>query len=171
MSSEHRVVAPLVIGSNGATSLHGSSRALSSPEDRTRFLALRKSAAAIVIGGATFRSEPYDQLAIPLYVASKRLNSQEFSERSNLHIYPLSPTDVLDLAKGEISGLIVIEGGKSFLSELLQARLVDQLLLTRSPIEGDSDFWEIEKDLLHYQRRELEDGIHDRFEIWSPKVS
>jgi riboflavin biosynthesis pyrimidine reductase len=65
-----RITANLVIGADGATVLEGSSKALSSQADRSRFHALRERASTILIGGNTARNEPYAKTPVPLVIVS-----------------------------------------------------------------------------------------------------
>lgn len=162
--SATRVSATLVIGSNGATSIAGTSRGLSTSGDRERFLQLRRSAAAILIGGATFRSEPYTKLRIPVYVSSATLNPGEYDEP--IRIFPLSPEDLLAKVSGEIDGPILVEGGAKFLAPLLTTGRIGTLYLTRTTREGDGDFWSIGEFLSEYQRESATDGVDEVFEIW-----
>jgi len=130
------VVANLIVGRNGATSLSGRSRGLSFPEDRNRFHEVRKSAHAILIGGSTFSAEPYQNTELPLFVATR----SQIPAAGLMRAYCVTPLQLLDIAQSEFNGQILIEGGVNFLSEILDASRVDILYLTRSPIDGDANF-------------------------------
>ncbi|NDD79304.1 MAG: pyrimidine reductase, partial [Actinobacteria bacterium] len=63
-----KVSANLIVGSDGSTSINGSSMGLSNDEDRRRFQQLRQKSDLIVIGGNTARREPYKRTPVPLYI-------------------------------------------------------------------------------------------------------
>jgi riboflavin biosynthesis pyrimidine reductase len=128
MANGGEVIASLVVGSNGATSLAGRSKGLRTPEDRERFLALRRSAdlGAIVVGSATAAVEPYQQTPHPLFIY-KRASG-------------VSPAEFLRELRGKISGAILCEGGVTFIHQLLEDDALDLLHLTRAPIAGDGHF-------------------------------
>ncbi|MEN9325122.1 MAG: hypothetical protein RL414_876, partial [Actinomycetota bacterium] len=64
------VLATIVVGVDGSTTVGGSSAGLSTYGDRQRFQRLRKRADLIVIGGNTARTEPYAQTPCRLLVLS-----------------------------------------------------------------------------------------------------
>ena len=81
-----RVLANLVLGSDGSTTLDGSSKALSSASDRKRFHELRTLASAILIGGNTARTEPYASTPVPLVVVTRSGEIPESVDRKlDLH--------------------------------------------------------------------------------------
>lgn len=157
------ILANLVIGSNGATSISGSSRGLSFPEDRLRFHGLRKAAKAIAIGGATYRAEPYKNPILPLYISSN--GASDFGE--GIQAFEIAPKDLVARALAETGGPVLIEGGVNFLCDLLREGLVDLLYVTRSPKAGNGDFVPSDffKSYELTQSEEIGDGI---FEIWRP---
>ena len=127
-SAQSTLLASLVVGSNGATSLHGSSRELRTTEDRERFLALRSSDSigAIVVGSATAMAEPYRNAPHPLHIYSRSsgLSIQEF----------------IDAVRREISGKILCEGGVTLIHSLLHEDLIDEFYLTHAPLPGDNHY-------------------------------
>lgn len=133
------VRANLVIAANGATTLAGRSHGLSSGADRERFHEIREWADCILIGGESYRSEPYQKTPVPLFVASHTLAG-------------ISPATVLNLAPVEcISEIasrgfsrILIEGGAHLLQDLLGADLIDSLYITRAAVDGDGGFVELD---------------------------
>lgn len=160
-----RVRANLLVGGNGMTTLEGSSRLLSNPADRKRFHDLRESASAIAIGGSTFRSEPYSRTPIPLYVSTR---SKELSG-SNTRFLNLSPLELLELALSEIDGVIMIEGGVNFLSELIDREAIDEFNITRVQKNGDGNPFS-ETQLEHHYYLELSEKSGDTvFELWRPR--
>ena len=94
------VLANLVLGSDGSTSLDGSSKSLSSTEDRRRFHELRTRASAILIGGNTARTEPYATTPVPLVVITRSGNIPE-SVRGNpkAQIWELDPVSAIEKAQ------------------------------------------------------------------------
>ncbi|MFM1975120.1 MAG: hypothetical protein RL524_1107 [Actinomycetota bacterium] len=123
---EMTVIASLVVGSNGAASLHGSSRALSTPADRERFLARHQGASAFIIGKKSAAIESYAKSQVPIFSDLGEI-TRRIDER--------------------IPGNIVVEAGPSLLLALIGAGVIEILELSISPIEGDGDFLSIE-DLL-----------------------
>lgn len=169
-----RVIANLVVGRNLATSLHGRSSALSFPADRARFHALRGGASAIVIGGATFRAEPYfkneDRSNVkPLLVATKN-SSLLNSSYAGIEFIDMEPQNLIESALAKFGAPILIEGGVAFITPLISSCQIDRLYLTRSPEIGDSDFFD-EELLTGYQlfEEEVDPGSGGKFQTWIPK--
>ena len=65
------IIANLILGRDGGTSIRGRSAPLSSSSDRKRFHELRAMSDAIVIGGETARCEPYGKTPVPLIVVTR----------------------------------------------------------------------------------------------------
>lgn len=132
MSSLPGVLASLVVGSNWASTLDGSSRGLRTPEDRERFLALRNSSSisAIVVGSVSALAEPYQKTPHPLFIY--RRNSG------------MTPGEFIEQLRGEFSGAILCEGGVTLMHHLLRENSLDQLQLTRAPLLGDGHYLDIE---------------------------
>ncbi len=145
---EMTVIASLVVGSNGAASLHGSSRALSTPADRERFLARHQGASAFIIGKRSAAIESYAKSQVPIFIFTRLLEKIELP-------HPLMQQITVDRDLGEITrrideripGDIVVEAGPSLLLALIGAGVIEILELSISPTEGDGDFLSIE-DLL-----------------------
>jgi len=138
------VLANLVMGSDGSTTLEGSSKFLSSSEDRSRFHELRAQASAILIGGNTARTEPYAATPVPLVIISKSGDIPE-GVRSNpiAHIWDLDPVSAVARAQGEFGGNVLIEGGINLLKELLLANQIDELYLTISEKTGGENSYDL----------------------------
>ena len=83
--------ANLVIGQDGSTTRNGTSKNLSSAEDRKRFHQLRSGVEAIVIGGKTARLEPYAQTPAPLYVISRAREIKEIEANHQAKILNQDP--------------------------------------------------------------------------------
>lgn len=114
------VIASLVIDPAGRVRDGGTSRALSSAEDRQRFLSLRKWANCIVVGSNTAAVENYQTASLPVIIYSRR-------------------KDAIEDWKGEISRLqrtygphILVEAGPNLLAELFDHGVIDSLYLTKT---------------------------------------
>ena len=138
------ILANLVLGSDGSTTLDGSSKSLSSAEDRRRFHELRAQASAILIGGNTARSEPYAETPVPLVVISRSGDLPE-SVRSNpkVHIWQLDPISAVHKAADQFGGNILVEAGMSLIQELLIANKIDELYLTLSQKSGGENVYDL----------------------------
>ena len=138
------ILANLVLGSDGSTTLDGSSKSLSSAEDRKRFHELRAQASAILIGGNTARSEPYAKTPVPLVVISRSGDLPE-SVRSNpkVHIWQLDPISAVHKAADQFGGNILVEAGMSLIQELLIANKIDELYLTLSQKSGGENVYDL----------------------------
>lgn len=167
------ILANLLVGSNGATTKDGSSKALTHPLDRERFHKLRQRARAIVIGGSTFRNEPYlrstsrdNENEIPLYVATRISGLVN----PNTIFSSLNPILIVRQALSDAGSPILIEGGVNFLRELIAATLIDELYITRVEKVGDGLF--LDEDFLtsKYALLEWQDEGEIRFEIWRPII-
>ena len=139
-----RVLANLVLGSDGSTTLDGSSKALSSATDRKRFHELRAQASAILIGGNTARSEPYATTPVPLAVITRSGNIPE-SVKGNpkAQIWELDPISAIKKAGEEFGGNILVEGGINLVQELLIANQIDELYLTLSKKSGGENVYDL----------------------------
>jgi riboflavin biosynthesis pyrimidine reductase len=159
-----RVRANLVVGSNGMTTYRGSSKGLSSSEDRARFHELRSASEVILIGGSTFRNEPYSKCPLPLYISSRGSNLKG----ENVHSFNLSPSKLLAKAFNDGYKEILIEGGVQFLSGLFDKTMIDEFHLTRSDIEGDGD--KFDETSLSAKYKLLSQSIANttKFEVWVP---
>jgi riboflavin biosynthesis pyrimidine reductase len=139
-----RVLANLVLGSDGSTTLDGSSKALSSGTDRKRFHELRALASAILIGGNTARTEPYATTPVPLVVITRSGNIPE-SVRKNTQarIWELDPISAIKKAGDEFGGNVLVEGGMNLIQELLIANQIDELYLTLSNKSGGENVYDL----------------------------
>jgi riboflavin biosynthesis pyrimidine reductase len=162
----NKVLANIVVASNGMTTLNGSSRELSNSDDRTRFHALRANSSAIVIGGSTFRSEPYKNVALPLYVASH----QKKPMNSTARFFALSPSELVKLAASEVKGAVLIEGGANFLKELIAHQKIDEIYITRVQETGDGHLFDFEALTNQYSLISMEENRGTRFELWTPRT-
>ena len=160
------ILANMVVGANGATALSGRSKGLTFAADRSNFHKLRSSAKAIVIGGQTYRSEPYSNSTIPLYIASR---SSTLSSRENkATIIDAPPAEVVRIALAREGSPILIEGGINFVADLINRRAITDLFLTRSNSIGDSHFFDevkLRENYICSQSQSIEGGL---IELWQP---
>jgi riboflavin biosynthesis pyrimidine reductase len=138
------VLANLVLGSDGSTSLDGSSKSLSSAEDRRRFHEVRAQASVILIGGNTARTEPYAQTPVPLVVITRSGEIPESVRASpKTHVWELDPISAVEKALKEFGGTVLVEGGIRLVQELLLANQIDELYLTLSKISGGENVYDL----------------------------
>lgn len=143
------VIASLVVGSNGATTLAGSSSQLSTSADRTRFLELHRSAGAIITGRVSAEIEDYSRTAVPIYIFSRSPEQFTFT-------HPLMQQVRIDgdlaaiaqLIQSRTKGDVVVEAGPRLLAALVEVGAIDILELSLSPIDGDGNFIDV-TNLLH----------------------
>jgi riboflavin biosynthesis pyrimidine reductase len=138
------VLANLVLGSDGSTTLDGSSKSLSSAEDRRRFHEVRAQASVILIGGNTARTEPYAQTPVPLVVITRSGEIPE-SVRANpkTNVWELDPISAVEKALKKFGGTVLVEGGIRLVQELLLANQIDELYLTLSKISGGENVYDL----------------------------
>ena len=129
------VFATLVTGSDGSTTKGGSSRAITSGADRTEFLARRRTADFILIGGKTARSEPYHRTPVPLVIASRSMVNA-LADNRNAHWWNSSPRAALDRGIKKFGSNVLVEGGASFIFELISNRALDGIYLSITPETG-----------------------------------
>ena len=149
---EMTVIASLVVGSNGATSLNGRSRGLSTAADRTRFLERHRSAAAFIIGKKSALIESYSKSAVPIFIFTRS------NEKLALP-HPMMQQITVDRNLGEITqlidlriaGNIVVEAGVSLLQALIDVHVIEILELSISPIAGDGDFIDLAELLSKFE--------------------
>ena len=131
----NRVAANLVLGSDGSTTLAGSSSGLSTSADRERFHKLRKSFDVILIGGNTASLEPYSSTPLPLIVLSSRPLSGEAAKNPQAILWNKPIREAISEAS-DAFGRVLIEAGPTLLREATATGLVSDLHLTISPISG-----------------------------------
>jgi len=146
------LIATLVVGANGATTMGGNSSPLSTPPDRTRFLRLHRSAAAIITGKHSANTEDYSQTNVPIYILTRsdlglsldHPQMQSVKIEGNL-------AEVSRDIQSRISGNVVVEAGPQLLQVLIGAGVVEELQLSISPIDGDGNFIEIAELLKNFE--------------------
>ena len=153
------VIASLVVGSDGSTSKDGRSAGVSSPADRRAFLARRRNADALLIGGNTARNEPYQKTPVPVVVVSKSMLNP-LSNNRLAHWWNCDPIEALERAKRLFGQTIVIECGAAIIAELISAHKVDRLELSVTSVSGGEeivDFQALLKKFTNVTERVEED--------------
>lgn len=161
-----RIWANLLVDSTGAASNEGRSAPLRTVEDGRRFHQIRKAAKSIVIGGNTYRNEPYSKSPAPLFVASRKL-SESTSEK--LKIINAAPHEVVAAALNEYGAPVLVEAGPDFLSELLARKVIDYFFLSKVKASGDSNFLDMKTLQSNYKLVSSESEGETIFETWVPK--
>jgi riboflavin biosynthesis pyrimidine reductase len=139
------IIATLVVGANGATTLGGSSRELSSAPDRARFLALHRSADAIITGKRSANSEDYSMTKVPIFIFSRDSQQLSFNHPTMQQVkINGNLAEVSRQIERNTSGQIVVEAGPELLTAMIAESAVDLLQLSISPINGDGDFIDVE---------------------------
>ena len=166
-----RVMANMVVGSNGATSLHQDSAPLSPPADRERFHAIRGLASSLVVGGNTYRCEHYSKAPLPVFVSTQdpQLLSQNSTPPGQSLFISAEPRKVVAQALESMGAIVLVEGGITFIKPLLTESIIDRLFLTRSPIAGDGDFFDFQLLNQNYDLDRNEQVGDVTFEEWIPK--
>jgi riboflavin biosynthesis pyrimidine reductase len=141
------LIASLVMASNGATTLGGSSSPLSTPADRKRFLSTHRAAKAIIIGKRSALSESYGASDVPIYI---------FTPLQLPHPQMKQVVVSRDLAQHvreiavNLEGDLVVEAGPTLLMALVESGVIEILQLSLVEIEGDGDFIDLAQLLSHF---------------------
>lgn len=146
------VTVTLVTGSDGSTSKGGTSAGVSSSADRTAFLARRRAADCILVGGNTARSEPYQRTPVPVVVISRSLINPLANNRL-AHCWNLSPEKALDRAIQTFGPNVHIEAGANIIHALLEAGRVDALELSITEVVDGDDKVDIERILNFFSQK------------------
>ncbi len=148
------VTVTLVAGSDGSTAKGGNSAGVSSAADRTSFLARRRAADCILIGGNTARTEPYQRTPVPVVVISRSLINPLANNRL-ARCWNLTPVKALDRAIKTFGPNVHVEAGASIIDKLILAGRVDALELSITQVIDGEDKIDIAK-LLNYFSQQSE---------------
>ena len=137
------IIATLVVGSDGSTTIEGTSAKVTSMADREKFLSRRRKVDCIITGGNSARNEPYSKTPVPLIVVSR----QKHPQLPNAHVWDCDPRDAIVRASKEFGSNILIEGGASLISYLLDHNVIDIFELSVTQAAGGSDIFQSTKYL------------------------
>ena len=129
------VFASLVVGSDGSTAKGGSSRGITSGVDRTAFLARRRSADFLLIGGETARVEPYHRTPVPVVISSRSMINS-LADNRLAHWWNLSPTEALAKGIKKFGDNVLVESGPAIIDELLLNKVLDGIYLSITSVTG-----------------------------------
>ena len=152
------VFASLVVGADGSTSKNGSSSGISSGADRTTFLARRRNADFILIGGQTARTEPYHRTPVPVVVTSRSMINA-LADNRLAHWWNLSPKSALEKGAKKFGPNVLVEAGPRLINELIKARVLDGIYLSITSVTDGDDVINIEELLSNFasvERDEIE---------------
>ena len=156
------VTVTLVVGADGSTSKNGNSAGVSSAADRSEFLARRRLADCILIGGNTARTEPYHRTPVPVVVLSKSLINP-LADNRLAHCWNLSPAKAIERATTTFGSNIHVEAGVGIIRELIAANLVDILELSITDVVGGEDPINIAELLSHFPNHSEKTDSGTRF--------
>lgn len=156
------VTVTLVVGADGSTSKNGNSAGVSSSADRSAFLARRRSADCILIGGSTARVEPYHRTPVPVVVISRTLINP-LADNRLAHCWNLSPEKALDRAIATFGPNIHVEAGLSIVNRLIELNRVDAIELSITDVTGGDDVIDVEQLLSHFPHRKESEIDGTRF--------
>lgn len=155
------VIATLVLGADGSSTLNGTSDGISTQADRQRFLKQRRMSDCLIIGGNTARNERYTNTPVPVVVLS-RSRPELIDQNPQAYWWKFTPLEALSRAKAEFGSKILIEAGISIISELLSQGAIPRLELSVTPFVGGENRVN-PLDLLAYfkkiERTEIENTI------------
>jgi riboflavin biosynthesis pyrimidine reductase len=152
------VFASLVVGSDGSTAKGGNSRGITSGVDRSAFLARRRSADFLLIGGETARTEPYHRTPVPVVISSRSMINS-LTDNRLAHWWNLSPTAALAKGIKKFGENVLVESGPSIIDELLLNKVLDGIYLSITAVTGGEkpiDIAALLGNFVEIDRREVE---------------
>ena len=147
-----------MVGADGSTSKNGSSGGISSGVDRTTFLARRRNADFILIGGQTARTEPYHRTPVPVVVASHSMINA-LADNRLAHWWNLPPVSALEKGVKKFGPNVLVEAGPQLINKLIQARVLDGIYLSITSVTDGEDVINVEELLSNFtsiDRNEIE---------------
>lgn len=145
------VIATINVGANGATTLRGSSLALSTPADRQAFLALHRNAGSYLTGGNSFSTERYSPSKTPIIILTR--SDRKFGNRDDVNVVKVESNLKATISNVEANfpNPILVEAGATLLTALVDEGCIEELYLNQSPFDGDAHFIDINKLLKHFE--------------------
>lgn len=129
------VFASLVVGTDGSTAKGGNSRGITSGVDRTAFLARRRSADFLLIGGETARVEPYHRTPVPVVISSRSMINS-LADNRLAHWWNLSPAEALAKGIKKFGENVLVESGPTIIDDLLLNKVLDGIYLSITSVTG-----------------------------------
>jgi riboflavin biosynthesis pyrimidine reductase len=129
------VFASLVVGTDGSTAKGGNSRGITSGVDRTAFLARRRSADFLLIGGETARVEPYHRTPVPVVISSRSMINS-LADNRLAHWWNLSPADALEKGIKKFGENVLVESGPTIIDNLILNQALDGIYLSITSVTG-----------------------------------
>ena len=150
------VFASLVVGSDGSTAKGGNSRGITSGVDRTAFLARRRSADFLLIGGETARVEPYHRTPVPVVISSRSMINS-LADNRLAHWWNLSPADALAKGIKKFGENVLVESGPTIIDDLLINKVLDGIYLSITSVTGGENPIDIAALLGNFVEIDLQD--------------
>jgi riboflavin biosynthesis pyrimidine reductase len=129
------VFASLVVGSDGSTAKGGNSRGITIGLDRTDFLARRRSADFLLIGGETDRVETSHRTPVPVVISSRSMINS-LADNRLAHWWNLSPADALAKGIKKFGENVLVESGPTIIDDLLSNQALDGIYLSITSVTG-----------------------------------
>jgi riboflavin biosynthesis pyrimidine reductase len=129
------VFASLVVGSDGSIAKGGNSRGITSGVDRTAFLARRRSADFLLIGGETARVEPYHRTPVPVVISSRSMINS-LADNRLAHWWNLSPSEALAKGIKKFGENVLVESGPTIIDNLILNQALDGIYLSITSVTG-----------------------------------
>ena len=129
------VFASLVVGNDGSTAKGGNSRGITSGVDRTAFLARRRRADFLLIGGETARVEPYHRTPVPVVISSRSMINS-LADNRLAHWWNLSPAEALAKGIKKFGENVLVESGPTIIDDLLLNKVLDGIYLSITSVTG-----------------------------------
>ena len=146
------VIASLVVGANGATTLGGISSPLSTTADRERFLERHRGAAAFIIGKQSAAIESYATSDVPIFIFTRNTDQIHFTHPKMQQVtVDRNLREITQLIDLRIDGEIVVEAGPRLLLPMVEVGAIDILELSITPLTGDGNFINVENLLGNFE--------------------